>query len=446
MSDDSVTIGLDIGTTSVKGVAARADGAIVGRVRVPHALHVPRGDRLEHDPAEAWQEGPREALRRLGVSGAAGVAVAAMVPSLAAFGADGTPQTRGLLYGDERGRVDLELPPGLPGESVGFLAALAEEAPDADRYLTAQAAANAALGGPPVMDSASAASCYPLFDGVAWSADHLAGVDGARLPDVAGLGEAVGEIGGAVLASGLVDALGEQVVAGATRDDDVLVLLGTTLLVWAVADEYRQVDGLWTIPHTVPERFLIGGPSNAGGMFLDHVRRWLAVDDGAGAERLDRADDPERVPVWLPYVRGERVPLHRRDLRASLHDLDLTHRPVDLLRAGYEASAFVVRHQLDLAGVRPGRLVASGGGTRSAAWVQALADVTGVPVDVVEVHEGGALGAAFVARMAAGLETQLADGARWSGVSHRVEPDEAWHDAATRRYGRFRELARAATA
>ena len=36
----------------------------------------------------------------------------------------------------------------------------------------------------------------------------------------------------AVLAAGSVDALCEQIVAGADRDGDVLVLCGTTLIVW----------------------------------------------------------------------------------------------------------------------------------------------------------------------------------------------------------------------
>ena len=49
--------------------------------------------------------------------------------------------------------------------------------------------------------------------------------------------------------------------------------------------------------------------------------------------------------------------------------------------------------------------VATGGGTRLQPWMQAIADATGRPVEVSAVAEGAALGAAFLARMAAGLET-----------------------------------------
>jgi xylulokinase len=60
---------------------------------------------------------------------------------------------------------------------------------------------------------------------------------------------------------------------------------------------------------------------------------------------------------------------------------------------------------------------------------------------VSAVPEGAALGAAFIARVAAGLETSTADGARWASTECVVEPDAAWTDATGDRYARFLELA-----
>jgi xylulokinase len=151
--------------------------------------------------------------------------------------------------------------------------------------------------------------------------------------------------------------------------------------------------------------------------------------------------------VWEPYVRGERTPLHDPYRRAALHQLDLTTEPGGIRRAAFEASGFVVRHHLDLAAsapnaeIVPRRVVATGGGTRVPEWLQALADCTGLPVDVVAIPEGGALGAAFVARMAAGLESSMADAARWARHSRRIEPDSAWVPAVEERYKCFRALA-----
>ena len=64
----------------------------------------------------------------------------------------------------------------------------------------------------------------------------------------------------------------------------------------------------------------------------------------------------------------------------------------------------------------------------------------GEMMEVVAVPEGAALSAAFMARMAAGLETGMGEGARWAKSSHTVEPDPAWVDAVGARYVRFREL------
>ena len=112
-------------------------------------------------------------------------------------------------------------------------------------------------------------------------------------------------------------------------------------------------------------------------------------------------------------------------------------------RAAYEASAFAARHMLDLGGVAgtARRIVATGGGVRDAAWVQALADGTGLPVDPVAVPEGAALGAAYLARVTAGLEESSADAGRWARHGRRVEPDPRWVAATGERYARYRELA-----
>jgi xylulokinase len=72
--------------------------------------------------------------------------------------------------------------------------------------------------------------------------------------------------------------------------------------------------------------------------------------------------------------------------------------------------------------------------------MQALADATGLPVEVSAVPEGAALGAAFLARMAAGRETSMADAARWAATERVVEPDPVWADAMADRYARFRDM------
>jgi xylulokinase len=236
-----------------------------------------------------------------------------------------------------------------------------------------------------------------------------------------------------VLAVGAIDALCEQMVSGADDVGDVLVLCGTTLIVWVTVPEARQVPGLWTIP-TSTGNSQIGGASNAGGLFLGWVDRVL------GPGNPDLAD-PRRVPVWSPYLRGERTPFHDPDRRGVLDGLELGHDASALRRAAYEASGFVVRQLIELSGANASRIVAAGGGTRVQPWMQAIADATGRPVQVSAVAEGAALGAAFLGRMAIGKESTIIDAARWAAIERTVEPHPAWVQPVAERYRRFLDLA-----
>jgi xylulokinase len=435
-----VTVGVDIGTSSVKAIAADGDGNIVASARVPHRFRVPTRLRFEHDADEAWRRGPQAALDALGDTVPAGVSVAAMVPSLTAVNAAGVPITPGLLYGDERGHYGARAGhPAESGELLAFLRWTVREAPDAAGYWPAQAVTNHALAGEPVLDTTTAATAYPLFDWTGWDPKIAGevGVRPAQLPKIAPTGLACGRVGGAdgpALASGCIDAFAEQLVAGADEDGDVLIILGTTLIVWAVTSRDEPVADHYLIPHTAPGKMLVGGPSNAGGLFLNWVTGLVAEGEPA--------TDPGRIPVWAPFPRGERVPLNDPERRAVLAGLDLTHTPGAVRRAAFEASGFVARRMLEATKVEARRLVATGGGTRVDEWVRALADATGMPVDCVAVPEGGALGSAWLARIAAGLEepTAMPEGRRWARTGRRVEPDARWAPAVAERYEQFLDL------
>lgn len=455
MGSVRVTVGIDIGTTSIKAVAVDDTGHTVARSRVPHELRIPAADRMEHDADRVWRRGPRMALRKLGpleIEPTA-IAVAAMVPSLTAVDRKGIPLTPGLLYGDARGRsaqspeepVDPADPSGT-GEAAGFLKWTAEQAPDAHGYWPAQAVANRALGGAPAVDWAVAFTSSPLFSGDSWDADlcRSLGAQPGQMADTEIPGVTIGRLDGKkegpVLSPGTVDVWCEQLVAGADQIGDVHVICGTTLIIWVVTPVGEQAPSphpaLWSVDHSEQTK-RVGGASNAGGLFLDWVRRMQPPPSRSGHEPDPRPDD---IPVWTPYPRGERTPYHDPSRRGALHDLNLTHGPAEMRRAAWEASGFVVRHHLDLAGVAGRRIVATGGGTRVDGWMHALADATGLPVHVAGEPEGAARGAAYLARISAGLESDLAGAARWASTDRVVDPDDHWSRHVAERYARFVEL------
>jgi xylulokinase len=453
-----LTVGIDIGTTSVKALAVDAEGTVVAATRVPHPLRAAPG-RLEHDADAAWRTGVCDAYGAVAAASrdalgdratVAAVSVTAMVPSLTAVDASGRPCAPGLLYGDARGAGAVGVDPASAGEAAGFLRWLAAAAPDAAGFWPAQAVANQALCGRAAVDFATAWCANPLFDGQGWSAEVLeaAGARPEQLPDVIAGDGPVGRMGGTgggaddgtgpLVGPGTVDALAAQYVAGADQAGDVLVILGATLIVWAVVPGWVERPGLWTVPHTAPGLCLVGGASNAGGLFVDWASRLFADPPGT----IDLTVPGDDVPVWLPYLRGERTPIHRADLRAELSGLHIGHGRAELRRATYEASGFVARRIVERAyppdeAPRPRRIVAVGGGVRAPGWVQALADCTGLEVDVAAVPDASALGAAFLARCTAGLESQATAGRRWARTASTAGPDPAWTGPCHERYRRF---------
>lgn len=461
---EHVTVGIDIGTTSVKAVAADASGKVLARARTPHRVVSTDPGQFEHDPQGAWIDGVLSAWDQMLVGTAdrliAAVTVSAMVPSMCGVDSAGTPVTVGLLYGDARGRAlpdrigaaggsdvgshgGLRSDPGTDasegsteGEAAGFARWLAG-LKRVEALWPAQALANRALCGVAAIDSSTAMAMTPMSDGQGWAPELLdeIGMTSEQFPAITPGAAAIGERDGALVSAGTIDVLGEQLVAPCGDAGDVLVMCGTTLLPWVLTDEWVEIDGLWTFPSARAGLMAVGGASNAGGLFIDRVR--ALVGDPASEELL--VLDGDDLPVWLPYPRGERTPLHDPDRRAELLDLHVGHTPAHVLMAAYEAAGFVVRHHIELSGLDATRIVAVGGGTQSPAWMQALADATGLAVDVSAEPYGAAHGAAYHSRVTAGLEADTSQARRWGRVSHRVEPRPAHAAAAEGRYRRFRE-------
>jgi xylulokinase len=257
------------------------------------------------------------------------------------------------------------------------------------------------------------------------------GVPIDKVPQIVPNRTPVADIDGMLLDGGSIDVACERIVSG-VEDGDALVICGSTLIVMA-----SLLPGVTTDPSILAYPDETGGQtataaSNAGGLFLNWVDRTVGKSRGAL--------DPDTVPVWVPYIRGERTPWADPNRRAGLADVHQGHDAAALRRGAHEASAFVARHLLELMNTSPRRIVAVGGGTQVDGWMQALADAVGVPVDAATEPETAAIGAAFTARITAGLESDLRDGSRWKRRTRRFEPDPAWADAVKGRYTRFREL------
>jgi xylulokinase len=164
---------------------------------------------------------------------------------------------------------------------------------------------------------------------------------------------------------------------------------------------------------------LLAGSSSAGAA----VRWWLEHEAGgrtaedlfAAVVALDPADRPSRAtgPVVLPYVAGRQTPDPDPAARVRVRGDRAAHGPVALAAALLDGLALHARWmldaQLDLGAaadpaLRPDRLVVLGGpASRNAAWMRAKAELSPVPVRLVDCAEPVAAGAALLALHRAGL-------------------------------------------
>jgi len=148
----------------------------------------------------------------------------------------------------------------------------------------------------------------------------------------------------------------------------------------------------------------------------------------------------------LPFFNGERTPDLPR-ARASFHGMASDNfTRGNAYRAAMEGATFALRNGFDAlcsAGLGFSSIRLTGGGSRSAAWRQMVADAFGLPVEVPAQSEGAAFGAALQALWAITTSGSQADLERLVHEYVQMEPGlgaqpDALAGAAYREaYGRF---------
>jgi xylulokinase len=148
--------------------------------------------------------------------------------------------------------------------------------------------------------------------------------------------------------------------------------------------------------------------------------------------------------IFLPYLAGERTPHADPDARGAFIGLSVRHDRGALVRAVLEGVAYGLRDSLELLsalGVRADAGRASGGGARSRLWLQVVASVLGLPLELTVLEEGSAYGAALLAGVAGGAFDNVHEAVDGCvRVREVIEPDPIWQATYRDGYQRFREL------
>lgn len=460
-------LGLDIGTSAVKGLLLDEDGRVMTAHRRSYRLHLPGPGRVELPPEQVWRAASA-VIARLALSAreagspVRAVAASASGDEVAMVDAEGVAVGPVILALDTRSRAigraveqrfGAEQLYRRTGIALTGLAPvvrllwLREEQPAiaarVDRLLAWPEYLALRLGVEPCSEPSLAGRTlgFDLHTG-RYAADLLAvlEVDIAMLPTVVPSGTAIGTVS-AIAAREL--GLGPDVALVTGGFDQAMATLGAGVCETGLA---HVGTGSYEALSALVERPLIDAGLRASGWSVGRSvagsARWSAMASWLGGAALDRlaANSTETSP-------GGRRPSVKRLLRevpdgpartlalASLEagsgavvGMDLGTRRGDIAAALMEAVTMDLRRalaHLDRAGVPVRSLRATGGGA-DPRWLQLKADVTGRVVERPLVREAGAFAAGLMAGAAIGELPPIAEAVRdMVHVDMRVEPRRA---------------------
>jgi xylulokinase len=471
-------VGLDVGTSSVKGVAIDPSGAVVHIAERGYPLSTPRPGWYEQDPDDWWRASI-EVLEECEADRALGIGLSGQMHGLVALDDHDRPLRPAILWNDGRtqaqcdeieDRVGAERLVELTGNRAlaGFTAPkllwLREHEPEVYERIRAillpKDYVRLRLCDEHAIDVADASGTL-LFDVAArrWSdtlLDEL-DIDPAWLPAVYESAEVAGEThGGAPVAAGAGDQAGGALGVGVVHEGGpASVVLGTSGVVFAALDSYAAdpQGRVHAFCHAVPGGWHVMGVmlSAAGSL------RWLrdTMADDIGYDDLLAAAEAWEPGVegllFAPYLAGERTPHADPDARGAFLGLGLRHDRGALARAVLEGVAFGLRDSLELVtelGGRPSAGRVSGGGGRGKLWLEIVASVLGMPLEVTRADEGAAYGAALLGGVAAGIWADPREAVdACVRVTRTIEPRADWvdryselHETFTRIYPALRSV------
>jgi xylulokinase len=447
-------IGIDVGTSGVKGVAVSTSGEVLAVAEEGYPLSTPQPGWSEQDPADWWRA-TQAVLARLPEGP---VGLSGQMHGLVTLDGNLEVLRPAILWNDQRTgaecaeieeRIGLERLIELTGNRAltGFTAPkllwLRRHEPEVyariRHILLPKDYVRLKLEGELAIDAADASGTL-LFD-VAnrrWSDEVL---DALELPR-----EWLPESFESTEVAGAGDQAGGALGVGIDAPGPLSVVLGTSGVVFGVLPSYRAdpLARVHTFCHAVP------GTWHAMGVMLSAAGSLAWLRGIVGGEFGELVDEAEQRPpgsegaIFLPYLTGERTPHADPDARASFTGLTVRHDRGHLTRAVLEGVAYGLRDSLELLRelgfeASVGRI--SGGGARSELWRRITASVLGIPLERTAVDEGAAFGAALLAGVRSGAFADAREAvSACVRVTGHTEPEPEWAAAYDEGYARFRRL------
>lgn len=458
-------LGLDLGTSGLKGVLIDADQAVIGQATATLSVDRPQSGWSEQSPFQ-WLRAAEQVFDTLAashdLSAVRGIGLSGQMHGATLLDAADDVLRPCILWNDTRSHrqaATMDADPQFrsisgnivfPGFTAPKLAWVRENEPEIfakiAKVLLPKDYLRLWLTGEHVAEMSDAAGTSWLDTGARdWSDPLLAAtdLDRAQMPRLVEGSEVSGTLRDVirarwgfaretVVAGGGGDNAASAIGMGTVRAGQAFLSLGTSGVLFAANDSYAPDAGsaVHTFCHAVPDRWHQMGVILAAADALN----WFAGVCAVTAPELTASLGDVKAPgkaVFLPYLGGERTPHNDANVRGAFVGMDHAADRDALTRAVLEGVAFAFadcRDALAATGTCLTRATAVGGGSLSRHWLQVMANATGLALDVPVAGDfGGAFGAARLAVMAAEhVDAQIAS---QPAINYTIEPDPALEDA-----------------
>jgi sugar (pentulose or hexulose) kinase len=331
---------------------------------------------------------------------------------------------------------------------------------DAKYFLTTADYMNFFLTGRAVIDPSSAAirQLFRISSGD-WDERMLAFIGSGRneLPEIRPTGSLVGAVTkeaatatglavGTPVFNGAHDQYCASVGAGVVKEGDMMLSAGTTWVVMGISGKPLFTD-TFIAPGIHPATGLYGNIASLAGSGVS--LEWFKTNfTQEGYDELDRQAG-ERLHkngelFFYPYISGANYPLWNHKARGAFTGLELSHGRSDCALAIMEGGAFGVRGALDdfrRNGCEIKEMTIMGGAAKSGLWRSIIADCSGIPIRLNKEPDAGALGAAMIAAVGAGIYADYFEAAAMMVKPEKTQrPDAVSASAYSRKYVRYKKM------
>ncbi|WP_077038339.1 xylulokinase, partial [Pelomonas sp. KK5] len=416
MMTTNSTIGIDIGTSSVKVALVDADDRVLAQAS--RALQVSRPQRgfSEQAPEDWWKavcECMDELRERHGAQLAEAVAIglSGQMHGATLLDEEGQVLRPCILWNDGRSAPQCEQLTrswprlqqvtgnlAMPGFTAPKLMWVREHEPQlfarTDKVLLPKAYVRWRLSGEFIEDMSDASGTLWLDVGKRdWSDEALAatGMNRRQMPGLVEGNAVAGRLSEGLawrwgfktpplIAGGGGDNAAGAVGLGATRPGDAFVSLGTSGVLWATTAAFAPAPQLavHAFCHALPDTWHQMGVTLSAAASLAW---WAGICGRPEASLLAEIDEDTTVaPFFGPYLNGERTPHNDANVRGGFAGLAGDTSRAGMTLAILEGVAYTMRdaqQALAAAGTTLTEADIIGGGARSPLWCQLMADVLG---------------------------------------------------------------------